>query len=223
METQSDNFQPIKKAKLPFVVVLGIGCFVIIVLSLLAFSIAFAVAGKLVFSPFGENFLKNTIEKTTGIKLENGKNGEKISITNKKTGESVELGEGKIPANFPKDFPLYPNAAPRGTAIGSEKTTGKGFWLLLETSDSLTKVTSYYDEQLEGKGWTIEETNVLGDGSTYKVKKEKLAGNVIISWDQKDAKTTILITLEPTNEGNPEPLDVGDDTSVIPEELPGVE
>jgi hypothetical protein len=220
METQSDNFQPIKKAKLPFVVVLGIGCFVIIVLSLLAFGIAFAVAGKLVFSPFGENFLKNTIEKTTGIKLENGKNGEKISITNQKTGESVELGEGKIPANFPKDFPLYPNAAPRGTAIGSEQVTGKGFWLLLESSDPLSKVTAFYEEQLEGKGWTIEETNVLGDGSTYKVKKEKLAGNVIISWDKKDAKTSILITLEPTNEGNPEPLDVGDDTSVIPEELP---
>ncbi|MCJ7826255.1 hypothetical protein MUP56_01400 [Patescibacteria group bacterium] len=209
MITKNDESQPVKKSKLPFVVVLGIGCFVIIVLSLLAFGIVFAVAGKLVFSPFGENFLKNTIEKTTGIKLENGKNGEKISITNQ-----------GIPANFPKDFPLYPDAAPRGTAIGSEKTTGKGFWLLLETSDPLTKVTSYYDEQLEGKGWIIEETNVLDDGSSYKVKKEKLIGNIIVSWDKKDAKTTILITLEPTNEGNPEPLDVGDDTSVIPEELP---
>jgi len=210
MEEKNDDLQPVKKSKLPFPVVFGIGCLVIVVLSLVAFGIAFAVAGKLVFSPFGENFLKNTIEKTTGIKVENGKNGEK----------TVELGEGKIPVNFPKDFPLYPGALPEGTAIGSEQTTGKGFWLLLGSSDSLTKVTSYYDEQLEAKGWTIEETNILGDGSTYKVKKEKLAGNIIISWNQKDSKTTILITLEPTNEGNPEPLDVGDDTSVIPEELP---
>jgi len=210
MEEKNDDFQPVKKSKLPFVVVLGIGCFVVIVLSLLAFGIVFAVAGKLVFSPFGENFLKNTIEKTTGIKVENGKNGEK----------TAELGEGKIPANFPKDFPLYPNAAPRGTAIGSEQVTGKGFWLLLESSDPLSKVTSYFDEQLEAKGWTIEETNVLDDGSSYKIKKEKLIGNIIISSNQKDSKTTILITLEPTNEGNPEPIDVGDDTSVIPEELP---
>lgn len=220
MEEKNDDFQPVKKSKLPFPVVFGIGCLVIMVLSLVAFSIAFAVAGKLVFSPFVENFLKNTIEKTTGIKLENGKNGEKISITNQKTGESVKMGEGKIPANFPKDFPLYPNALPKGTAIGSEQVTGKGFWLLLESSDPLSKVTSYFDEQLEAKGWTIEETNVLDDGSSYKIKKEKLIGNIIISSNQKDSKTTILITLEPTNEGNPEPIDVGDDTSVIPEELP---
>jgi hypothetical protein len=220
MQENNDNLQPVKKSKLPFPVVFGIGCLVVVILSLVAFSIAFAVAGKLVFSPFGENFLKSTIEKMTGIKVENGKNGEKLSIINQKTGESVELGEGKIPANFPKDFPLYPGALPEGTAIGSEQTTGKGFWLLLGSSDSLSKVTSYYDEQLEAKGWTIEETNILGDGSTKKVKKEKLAGNIIISWNQKDSKTTILITLEPTNEGNPEPLDVGDDTSVIPEELP---
>jgi len=220
MQEKNDDLQPVKKSKLPFPVVFGIGCLVIIVLSLVSFGIAFAVAGKLVFSPFGENFLKNTIEKTTGIKLENGKNGEKISITNQKTGESVELGEGKIPANFPKDFPLYPNALPKGTAIGSEQVTGKGFWLLLESGDPLSKVTSYYDEQLEAKGWTIEETNVLGDGSSYKVKKEKLIGNIIISWDKKDAKTTILITLEPTNEKNPAPQDVSEEGSEVGNELP---
>lgn len=220
MPTQTENSQPAKKAKLPFAVVFGIGCFVIVVLTLTAFGIAFAVAGKLIFSPLGKNFLKTTIEKTTGIKVENGKNGESLSIVNQKTGESVELGEGSIPVNFPKDFPLYPGATPKGSAVGSEEATGKGFWLLLESDDPLSKVVSYYNAQLEGKGWTIEETNVLGDGSTYKVKKEKLIGNIIISRNTTEEKTTILITLEPTNEGNPEPIDVGDDASVIPEELP---
>jgi hypothetical protein len=208
MSTKSDDLQPVKKAKLPFAVVFAIGCFVIVVLSLAAFGIVFTVAGKLVFSPFGTNFLKSTIEKTTGIKVENGKNGENVSVVNQKTGESVEPGEGKIPVNFPKDFPLYPGATPGGSAVGSEEITGKGFWLLLESSDPLSKVTAYYDEQLEGKGWTIEERNTLGDGSTYKVKKEKLIGNIIISWNNKDAKTTILITLEPTNEKNPAPQEV---------------
>lgn len=220
MPLKANVAQPVKKNKLPFVVVFGIGCFIIVALSLAAFGIAFAVAGKLVFSPFGENFLKKTIEKTTGIKVENGQNGGNISITDQKTGESAELGEGKIPANFPKDFPLYPGATPKGTAVGSEQATGKGFWLLLESGDPLSKVTAFYNEQLEGKGWIVEEKNDLGDGSVYKVKKEKLIGNMIISWNNKDLKTTILITLEPTKEGNPEPLDVGDDASVIPEELP---
>jgi len=210
MEEKNNDLQPVQKSKLPLPVVLGIGCLVIVVLSLLAFGLAFTVAGKFLFSPFGENFLKNTIEKTTGIKVENEKNGEKI----------MELGEGKIPADFPKDFPLYPGAVPSGTAVGSEQSMGKGFWLVLDTGDALSKVTTFYNDQLEAKGWTVEETNTLGDGSTYKVKKEKLIGNIILSTEKSSNKTTILITLEPTNEQNPEPLDVGDDTSVIPEELP---
>lgn len=208
MATTNDETQPIKKKKLPFIAVLGIGCLTIVVLSLLAFGIAFRVAGKFLFSSFGQGLLKKTIEDRTGIKVENGKNGETFSITNQKTGESVQLGEAQIPANFPKDFPLYPGATPAGSAVGSEKTTGKGFWLLLQSTDSLSKVTTFYTDQLEAKGWTIEETNTMTDGSTYSVKKDKLIGTVIISTDKKTAKTTILITLEPTNEQNPAPQEV---------------
>jgi len=220
METKLDTTYSTKKRTLPLVAVLGIGCAVIIVLSFVSFAIAFAIGGKLVTSSLGQGFLKNTIEKAIGVKVENGKNGETFSITNQKTGESVQLGEAQIPANFPKDFPLYPGAVPGGSAVGSENSTTQGFWLLLQTGDPVTTVKTYYTQQLEGKGWTIEDTIDLPDGSTYQVKKEKLAGNVIISWNKKDAKTTILITLEPTNEKNPAPQDVGDDTSVIPEEMP---
>lgn len=214
MASKVNTVQPEKKSKLPFVALLGIGCITVIVLSLVAFGIAFAVAGKMVLSPFGQGLLKKTIEERTGIKVENGKNGEKISITNQKTGELVELGEGKIPANFPKDFPLYPGAIPSGTAVGSDQATGKGFWLLLESSDSLSKVTAFYDEQLEAKGWTVEETSTMGDGSAYQVKKEKLAGTVILSKGKNDEKATILITLEPTNEQNPAPQEVSSEDSL---------
>jgi hypothetical protein len=163
--------------------------------------------------------LKDTFEKATGIKLENGKNGEKVKFTNTKTGEIIEVNEGKIPVNFPKDFPLYPDAKPSGTAVGSDNTMGKGFWLLLESSDLVDKISAFYDEQLEAKGWTIQESNVVGDGSAYKVKKEKLIGAIIISTDKKSLKTTILITLTPTNEQNPAPQEVAPDGAEPPEEL----
>jgi hypothetical protein len=214
-----EEYKSTKKSKLPLFAVVGIGCFLIIALSLIAFSIAFAVAGKFIFSPLGENFLRKSIENAIGIKLENGKNGERIAITNTKTGESIEVSEGKIPENFPKDFPLYPQAKPSGSAIGSEKMMGKGFWLLLESHDSISDVTGFYNTQLEAKGWIVEETNALGDGSSYKIKKEKLTGTVIVSKNSKENVTTILITLEPTNEKNPAPLDVSEEGSV-PQELP---
>jgi len=198
----------------------GIGCLLlIIILSLISFAVAFVVAGKMIKSSIGQGFFKQMIEEKTGVKIENGKNGNGMAITDKKTGESLTIGEGKIPANFPKDFPLYPGATPGGSAVGSEKATGKGFWLLLESKDALSKVVSYYDEQMEGKGWTVEETNTLGDGSMYRVKKEKLIGTLILSWDKKDAKTTILITLEPTNEGNPEPQEVAPEGAEPAEDL----
>jgi len=208
MQEKNDDIQTVKNKKPSFVAALGIGCLVILVFSVLAFGIAFAVVGKMIFSPFSENFLKSTIEKTTGIKIDNGKNRDTLSFHNEKTGESVDLVEGKIPSNFPKDFPLYPGAVPGGTAVGSEQAAGKGFWLLLESNDAVSDVTAYYDQQLEGKGWIVEEKNTMGDGSVYNVKKEKLIGNLIISSDKKSEKTTILITLEPTNEQNPEPQEV---------------
>jgi hypothetical protein len=95
---------------------------------------------------------------------------------------------------------------------------GKGFWLLLESHDTVADVVGFYNTQLEAKGWTVEETNSVGDGSAYKIKKEKLAGTVIVSKNSKDNVTTILITLEPTNEKNPEPLDVSEEGSE-PQEL----
>ena len=210
---------PVKKKKPSCLAAAGIGCLVIVVLSLLSFGIAFAVAGKMVTTSAGQGMLKKFIEEKTGFLFENGKDGEKFSLTNKKTGESMEVGEGTIPVNFPKDFPLYPGATPKGTAVGSDQSLGKGFWLLLESGDPLLKVVSFYDEQLEAKGWTVEAQQAIGDGSTYTVKKEKLAGNIIISTDTKQTKTTILITLEPTNEGNPEPQEVAPEGAEPVEDL----
>jgi len=219
MVENTGEAQTMKKKKLPFVAVLGIGCIVIVAISLLAFGIAFAAAGKFVLSSFGQGLLKKTIEQKTGVSLDVGKNGEKFSITNQQTGESVTLGEDKIPANFPKDFPLYLGVTPKGTAVGLDQSAGKGFWLLLESTDPLATVTSYYDEQLSAKGWTVEESNSLGDGTMYRVKKEKLTGTVILSMDTKNKKTTILVTLEPTNEQNPAPQEVAPEGAEPVEDL----
>jgi len=219
IETQNENQSSSTKKKFPTIVAFGIGCFLILAFSFLAFGVVFAVGGKFLFSSFGQNLFKKAIEDKVGVKVENDKNGDAFSITNQKTGESVQLGNAQIPSNFPKDFPLYPGATPGGSAVGSENTIGKGFWLLLQSSDSLSKVIAFYDDQLEAKGWTIEENTVIGEGSTYKVKKEKLIGTIIISTDKKSAKTTILITLEPTNEQNPAPQEVAPEGAEPVEEL----
>lgn len=187
-----------EKKKFPVAAAVGIGCLAILVLA----GISFAVAGKFAASIVGQKMIaegvKKGIETKTGVKVDT-ENGGVVSFTDTKTGSEVVMGGGTIPDDFPKDFPIYPGAKPTGTASGTEEG-GKGFWLLLETSDASTAIVKYYGENLKSKGWTIDETMTFGDSSTYNVTKGNLTGTVVIAPNTNDDKkgtATILITLSP--------------------------
>lgn len=201
-ETQNaqETKEPSSKEKkgFPVIAAVGIGCLVI----LIAMGVGFAVAGKFVASSLGQKMVtegvKKGIEAKTGVKVDT-ENGGVVSFTDTKTGSEVVMGGGTIPDDFPKDFPLYPQAKPAGTASGTEGG-GKGFWLLLETSDAIANVVKYYGENLKSKGWTIDETMTFGDSSTYNVTKGNLSGTVVIAPNtdtDKKGVTTILVTLSP--------------------------
>lgn len=186
------------KKGFPILAGVGIGCLVILVLA----GISFAVAGKFITSKFGQNMvgqgIKKGIEMQTGVNVETDESGI-VSFTDTKTGSEVVVGGGKIPDDFPKDFPLYPGAKPVGTASGTEGG-GKGFWLLLETNDNVASAVTYYGENLKAKGWTIDETMTFGDSSTYTVMKGNLNGTIVIAPNteaDKKGMTTILVTLAP--------------------------
>jgi hypothetical protein len=182
------------KKAFPILPAIGIGCLVILVLT----GIGFAVAGKFIASKFGQKMvtegIKKGIEQQTGVKVDTD-NGGVMTFKDNKTGSEVVVGGGTIPSDFPKDFPIYPGSKPTGTVSGSDK----GFWLVLESSDAVATVGTWYGEQLKAKGWTIDDTMTFGDSSTYQVTKNKLTGTVVISGNKDDKKGTtgILITLNP--------------------------
>lgn len=138
------------------------------------------IIGSVIFSKFSLNFVKKAVET--------------------KSGAEINVGEGTIPAGFPKDFPLYPGAKIEGNISGAENKAGKGYWLMLSTTDAGDKTSSWYEENLPKNGWTVLNTMTIGPSSTWQVEKGDLEGNVIVGANEEKDETSIVITLSPKEE-----------------------
>lgn len=185
-ETSSKKSKP-----LPLGLKIVIGCVgILVVLGLILGTI-----GSVIFSKFGLNFMKKTVENKTGVTLD--AQGKTMTIKDSKTGAEINVGEGKIPTGFPKDFPLYPGAKVEGNISGAQNQAGKGFWLIMSTADSTNKVTAFYETNLPKNGWTVGSTMNIGPSSTWEVTKGDITGSVIVATDDKTKGTSIVITLAP--------------------------
>lgn len=204
-----------KKKGLPVLAIVGIGCLSILVLA----GIALVVAGKLLFSNLGATLLKKGIEQKTGISV-NTDTGN-MTFTDKETGAELNVGEAKIPADFPKDVPIYPGAKPGGTMSGSDKQNGKGYWLVLSTTDDKAKVSAYYAKNLPANGWTADQTVDMGELSIIKATKDTTVTTITVTTDKDKKETIIMLTVTPSTETpspkadskKPAPTDAAGDTA----------
>lgn len=177
---------------LPMGIKIAIGCVGILVV----IGIILGVIGNVIFSKIGLNFMKKGFEAKTGVSLDTA--GKSMTIKDSKTGAEINIGsEGKMPAGFPADFPIYPGATVQGNISGAENNAGKGFWIILSSTDEAAKVTSYYETNLPKAGWTVGSTMNIGSSSTWEVTKGTMAGSVIIGADEESKATSIVITLAP--------------------------
>ncbi len=191
-----------KKSTNPLVFV-GIGCLVLIVIV----GVVSSVVMKFFAKRIGTGLLQGAIENRTGVKtnlqdLEKGK----MTFTDTKTGAQVDIGGGKVPDNFPKDFPLYPGAKVTSSLSGAQSGKSNGFWLTLSTADSVDAVTTYYKSQLASKSWTVQQTYTTGDTMTETITKGMWSGSLAVTKSSSDKETQIVIILGSDNETpTPEP------------------
>jgi|SRR5581483_4219135 len=163
---------------------IAIGCFVILII----LAILLAVFGKGII----KKIITGAIKEKTGVEVNvNEIDKDKLSYTDPRTGQTLNIGENKIPDNFPSDFPIY-----KGSAVTSS-LTGKDFWLTLTTTDDENKVISYYKENLEKNGWKIQNGSG-NDGTNWIVSKNNLSGYLTIT--KGDSQTSILIVLGEVNQ-----------------------
>jgi hypothetical protein len=198
----TDDTLPVEKTKtkkMPVIAIVGIGCLGI----LLLLGIGLTVAGKVLLSKIGTNLIKQGVESKTGIKIDTNNKSGSMSFTDSKTGETVNIGEQKIPDSFPKDFPIYPGAKSTGSLSGNnQKAQSQGFWIILSTPDSLNQVISFYSSNLAKNGWVIDNTTTLNEMNIYTVKKGTLSGGVTVNRGKDEKQTTITISLATDNSDN---------------------
>ena len=131
------------------------------------------------------------LSKTTGGVIGIDKEGEKVTVKSEEAEFSFEEG-GELPENFPKDFPIYPEAKLISSWTASGEET-EGLSLVWETNDSIDKVSAYYKEKLTESGWKLSLTAEVEDSITLAFEKNDTGGFLGITTE--DSKTIISLTL----------------------------
>lgn len=164
----------------------GVGCLVLLFL--------IGVGISVFFKFFAKKAIEGVIENKTGINVSDVEKG-KVTFTDTKTGAKVDIGSGKVPDTFPKDFPLYPGAKVSSAMSGNESGKSNGFWLTMTTGDSLSKVEAYYKTQFASGGWTVSSTYTAGGTTSETVEKGQWSGSLSISEDSGTKETQIVVIL----------------------------
>lgn len=136
-------------------------------------------------------FVSKSLSKQLGgdVKIEG--DGEKVSYKGEDFEFSYDMG-GELPEGFPKDFPIY-----KGSKLISKWSStaeeNEGMSIVLETGDSVSKVSDYYKAELEKTGWSITSTFSQDDSVVFSFEKGEKEG--ILGITKAEEKTSISITI----------------------------
>ena len=142
----------------------------------------------------GTALLQGVIENKTGVKtdfedIEKGK----ATFTDTKTGQTVTIGEGKLPDEFPKDFPVYAGAKVVSSVSGFQQEESNGMLVTFTTADGLDKVVPFYKSGLSANGWEITSSFDSDTIQTWAIAKGAMEGSVSIT--SQEGLTTIQVVL----------------------------
>lgn len=99
-------------------------------------------------------------------------------------------------------LPVYPNARATGQVQANGQEEENSF-MMLSTSDPVSKVSEYYLSELKKDGWTVSQQQVLPKLVNLNARKDKLEGSIMLSEDEHN-KTTINLSVAVEPEGTPE-------------------
>jgi hypothetical protein len=132
-----------------------------------------------------EESIKQSSQAVVDVEIKD--EGEEISIETEEG--KITTGSQELPDNFPEDIPIYKDATIMSTAA-----SGNGSVVVLKATDSLKEATSFYSEELEKNGWTIESTTEIANATIYTIEKGDLFGGVIINGSDEGIQITLEIS-----------------------------
>lgn len=100
--------------------------------------------------------------------------------TGAKTGQTINVGEEKLPDAFPKDFPIYP---------GVKVISSAGPLVTFTAPDGLDKVVPFYKNWLSTSGWVVTSSFDSDTIQTWEIAKGSAKGSISITTSQSDPLT----------------------------------
>jgi len=106
------------------------------------------------------------------------------------TGLEAEIGEHvKVPADFPKDVPLYPGARATATMAAA----GEGTLVTFDIEDAPEKVYDFYQEKLASDGWQIASSASMGGQWMIRALKDARAAHISIAGEGTGSQVGVAV------------------------------
>lgn len=122
--------------------------------------------------------------KKSGIQYDVNKDS--VTLKGKKDGESFSVGQGtKLPNDFPKNFPLYPNSSTI-SVIESEE----GFSVTFAVPTEAGALGTWYKSELPKNGWDIKNDGVYG---IIEFEDSSFSGTLVIVPQEKQSALTLTL------------------------------
>lgn len=165
-------------------------------------AVSFALVAALATTGCAKTIAEKVIENQTGGKVKIDSNGKSGSVEIKSKDGSIRIGENKLPADFPKDIPIYKPS--KTTSSMSNTLEGKKTFVVTLTTDAdIDGVTDFYKSGLAGKGWTEKSALTGGDGaskfSTLAYEKGETIVTVTVTRANNDKETQMVLSVSPKN------------------------
>lgn len=168
----------------------------VIILIVVAVLIGLVLVGRYVAKIIAQKAAGSFLSGVTGQKVDIGGGGKDITVKTDK-GQLNISGSGELPADFPKDFPVYPGAKVTGsfsTAGTGSESSSKGVSVVWETADDAAKVGAYFKAELPKAGYTVTTDYSAADSTTLTFEKGPVSGFMGVT-KGSDNKTAISVTI----------------------------
>jgi len=145
-----------------------------ILLLLAAIALGGSACPQQVAEKTAEQAVERMIEQSTGGEVDVDASGERMTLTDKETGETTEVSAtGELPEGWPAEIPMYPNSK----IIFSQRSELEGEYVLhvvISTPDATTQVVEFLQTKAESAGFIREQaTQAEGEGSVSYVKPDQ--------------------------------------------------
>jgi hypothetical protein len=118
---------------------------------------------------------------------------EEVYEQKKAAQPNAQITEGSLPAGFPTDLPLYPDAKPKTSMM----VQGEGL-VVLDSPAQMADVLAHFREQLPAQGWTVDSVKEASGGTkaTVKAHKDMRSATISVNQSQGGSGTEIGIALK---------------------------